>query len=140
MDPPGGAGALHARGADGTFDATGRIGFAGGESAGLDLRLQLHDFFAVRRPELEAALSGTIGVGGSVGAPDVRADLQVERAVVRPAVLPAQDSVLKPDPSIAVLGGPEPQETPPGTPAFAAALRLARAVPLHANAWCGRRD
>jgi len=132
--------ALHARGGDGTLDATGRIGLAGGESAGLDLHLQLHDLFAVRRPELEAALSGTIDVGGSVGAPDVRADLQVERAVVRPAVLPAQDSVLKPDPSIAVVGGPEPQETPPETPAFVRALRLAVAVRIEHNVWVRRGD
>ncbi|TMB00651.1 MAG: hypothetical protein E6J70_09960 [Deltaproteobacteria bacterium] len=133
-------GALHARGGDGTLDAAGRIGLAGGDAAALDLRAHLHDFVAVRRPELEAALSGTIGVGGSVGAPDVRADLQVERAVVRPASLPAQDSAVNPDPSIVFVGGPEPHETPPETPSFVRALRLAAAVRIQRNAWVRRAD
>ena len=133
-------GALHARGGDGTLDATGRIGLAGGDSAALDLRAHLHDFMAVRRPELEAAVSGTIGVGGSVGAPDVQADLQVERAVVRPAVLPAQDSALKADPSIVVVGGPAPHETPTETPSFVRALRLAVAARIQRNAWVRRAD
>src|SRR5207249_4591799 len=81
-----------------------------------------------------------IGVGGSVGAPDVQADLQVERAVVRPAVLPAQGSALKADPSIVVVGGPAPHETPPETPSFVRALRLAVAARIQRNAWVRRAD
>src|SRR5207245_8432920 len=93
---------LHARGGDGTLDATSRVVLPRGESAGLDLRFELHEFLAVRRPELEAALSGTVRVGGTIGAPDVRGELGVERAVVRPAALPAQSSASQPDPTIVV--------------------------------------
>ena len=131
---------LHARGGDGTLDATGRVVLPRGESAGLDLRFELHEFLAVRRPELEAALSGTVRVGGTIGAPDVRGELGVERAVVRPAALPAQSSASQPDPTIVVADGPEPHETPPETPSLVRALGLAVTVRIQHNAWVRRTD
>jgi len=132
--------ALHARGGDGTLDGTGRVRLARGESPGLDVRLELHDFFAVRRPELEATLSGAVGVAGTIAAPDVHGDLQVERAAVRPAALPAQTNASEPDPSIVIVDGAEPQERPPATPSLMRTLGLLVSVRIERNAWVRRTD
>ncbi|TMA35936.1 MAG: translocation/assembly module TamB [Deltaproteobacteria bacterium] len=132
--------ALHARGGDGALDGTGRVRLARGEPAGLDLRFELHDFFAVRRPEVEATLSGAVRVGGTIAAPDVEGDLQVEQAVARPAALPAQSGAAEPDPTIVIVDGHEPHEAAPETPSLVRTLGLSVTMRIARNAWVRRAD
>ena len=129
---------LHARGGDGTLDASGHIDLTAART--VDVRAELADFFAVRRPELEAALGGTVRVGGTAGAPDVRADLEVDRAIVRPAALPTQDGAAKPDPSIVVISDGEPRAASAELPSVARAVKLGVTVRIERNAWVRRTD
>jgi translocation and assembly module TamB len=66
----------------------------------------------------------------------------VERAVVRPAALPASGPSLEPDPTIVVRGTPEPSAAPPASPRSRLADRLGLAldVRIERNAWVRRAD
>src|SRR5262249_14805896 len=79
----------------------------------------------LRETAVEASLDGTLDVRGTLTAPELRGDLEVARARVRPAALPSTGSVRKADPTIEVVGRPP---APPETPSFTAAFGEARAL------------
>ena len=79
-------------------------------------------------------------MGGTAGAPDVRADLEVDRAIVRPAALPTQDGAAKPDPSIVVISDGEPRAASAELPSVARAVKLGVTVRIERNAWVRRTD
>jgi translocation and assembly module TamB len=122
--------ALHARAGDGTLEGSGRID-VGGAPAALGLRFVLHDLPVVRRPALEAALGGTLGVSGSLGAPDVHGTLDVARALLRPTTLPSASAPAARDPTITVVGPPvEEVDTRVDTADLGGPVRLAIDLPL----------
>jgi len=57
---------LHARSGGGALDGAGRITFLSGGETSLDLTLHPHEFLAVVRPALEAAVSGDVLVRGNL--------------------------------------------------------------------------
>src|SRR5439155_279432 len=89
---------------------------------------------------LAPGLGGTVRVGGPAGAPGVRADLEVDRAIVRPAALPTQDGAAKPDPSIVVISDGEPRAASAELPSVARAVELGVTVRIERNAWVRRTD
>ena len=130
---------LHAHSGGGALDGTGRITFLSGGETSLDLTLHPHEFLAVERPALEAAVSGDVLVRGNLGAPEVSGQLDVERAVVRPAELPGGSAAPQTDPTIIVAGTPV-EETPPPRATIGEATRVALDVRIARDAWVRRTD
>jgi autotransporter translocation and assembly factor TamB len=128
---------LRARGGDGMLTGTGALDANGT----LALSLRLEHFRLVRLPAVEAALDGTLDVRGTLTEPELRGDLEVARARVRPAALPATGSVRKPDPTIEVVGRPaEPPSPPSITAAIGEALALDVRVRLGRDTIIERTD
>ncbi|HYV58423.1 MAG TPA: translocation/assembly module TamB domain-containing protein [Candidatus Nitrosopolaris sp.] len=130
---------LHARGGDGALDGNGRISLLPGGETSLDLTLHAREFLAVQRPVLETAVSGDIHLLGSLLAPEVNGQLDVERAVMRPTELPGGSATPKSDPSIVVVGAAV-EEAPPPRATAGESLRLAVDVRIARNAWVRRTD
>lgn len=130
------------RAGDGRLHGDGHVGFREGRPDALDLHLAFEDFQAVRLPAYEAAVDGTLDVGGTLTAPRIQGTLDVERAVVRPAMLPSAGPDLEPDPTIRVVGlpagpvAPSPVEEPPLSEAVALDVTLR----VERNAWIRRPD
>ncbi len=133
---------LSAVSGDGTLTGEGDIALAAAGTTAVALRLRLEDFFAVRRQALEAAVSGELEMGGALGAPDIRGRIQVVRAIVRPAALPASGLNLDPDPTIKVVKAPPAAEPPPPPPppGVGDRLRLAIDIEIARNAVVRRND
>jgi translocation and assembly module TamB len=133
---------LSARAGDGTIAGEGTLGVSTSVPLALGLTLRLQDFFAVRLAAYEAVVSGTLDVRGSVAAPEVAGELEIVRAVVRPAALPQSGPNLEPDPTITVVNSPDdvgPPPPPPPPPVFESAS-LALHVVIARNAWIRRND
>ncbi len=133
---------LHARAGDGRLDGEGQIALAGAAVSAVAVTLHLDRFFAVQRTAYEAAVSGTITMRGTLFAPELTGDLEVERAVVRPAALPATGASVEPDPTITVTGlpaAPPPPEPSPIT-RLGDPMRLAVGIRIAQNAWIRRAD
>ncbi len=135
---------LHAEAGEGTADATGTVDLPVGGPGAADVTLRLDEFYAVRRDAYEAVVSGAVAARGPLDAPEVTGAIDVERALVRPAALPASGPTVVKDPSIEVLDAPDlvPAE---GTaalaqPALADPIRLAVTVTIAHNAWIRRND
>jgi autotransporter translocation and assembly factor TamB len=113
---------LHGRAGDGSVDGSGQLDVAPGGPLPLALTLRFDRFLALRRREVEAAVSGTLAARGALTAPEVSGTLDVEQAVLRPAGLPSTPRTLPSDPTITVVGLEEPPapvvaEPSPGLPA-----------------------
>jgi len=111
--PPSTWSNLHARGGDGALDGSGRIALLSGGQTSVDLTLHLKEFLAVKRPVLETAVSGDVRLLGSLLAPEVSGQLDVERALVRPAELPGGSAPPQTDSSIVIVGAPVEETLPP---------------------------
>jgi len=132
---------LHARAGTGSADGQGRVLLPGSTPSVLDVRVALREFLAVRAPEYEGDVSGTLLVRGGLFVPEVVGDLDVVRALLRPAALPATDPPLARDPTITVVGLPAgPATTPASTGSLADALRLALDIRLTREVWIRRDD
>jgi translocation and assembly module TamB len=132
---------LHARAGDGTADVRGSADVAPGGASTLALAVHLDDFFAVRRQAYEAAVSGDLSVRGPLAGPEIAGTLEIERAVVRPAALPAAGPAIPRDDTIVVVNLPEAEEEPPPPETrFADPVRLAVRVVVARNAWIRRAD
>jgi translocation and assembly module TamB len=97
----------------------------------------------VRREAYEAEVSGDVSVRGSLTAPDVSGRLEIERAVIRPASLPASGPSIPHDPTIQVAGLPARADEQPPAPAgteVRGPLTLALQVEIARNAWIRRND
>jgi translocation and assembly module TamB len=134
---------LRMRSGDGTLEGGGRIALGAGGQAEVGVRVRLEQFLAVRRPVVEAAVSGDLAVQGSLAALAIEGDLEVDRALVRPAALPSTGAPLERDPTIIIVSadgtaaqGAEPSPAPP----IAEGLRLGVAVRVTRNAWIRRTD
>jgi translocation and assembly module TamB len=133
---------LRARAGEGTLEGSGWVDIDLAERARFSLVLRLDDFLAVRNWKYEAAVSGDVTAEGTPAAPEVTADLDVTRAVVRPAGLTASTAPTpEPDPTIEIIGVPE-SETPPEEPrpGLVDRLRLTANVRIARNAWIRRED
>jgi autotransporter translocation and assembly factor TamB len=134
---------LHARAGEGTLEGEGVVGVARGGSAPLGLAVRLHEFPAVNREAYEAALDGTVRIGGSLDAPEITGRLDVVHAIIRPRGVPGTEPDLASDPTITVLnaGAPEEEEAPPAPlPPLAHATRLDLSVHVARDARIRRRD
>jgi len=131
---------LHARGGDGALDGSGRIALLSGGQTSVDLTLHLKEFLAVKRPVLETAVSGDVRLLGSLLAPEVSGQLDVERALVRPAELPGGSAPPQTDSSIVIVGAPVEETLPPPRATIGDATRLAVDVRITRNAWVHRND
>ena len=133
---------LHAEAGDGTADVTGTATIGLAEPTTMDLGAHLTEFFAVRREAYEAAVSGDVAIRGALGAPVVTGKLDVVRALVRPAALPAVGPTIPRDPTIRVVGVPEAA----APTAIESDVELARpatvdvTVDIARNAWIRRND
>lgn len=108
---------LSARAGDGVLEGSGSIGLGDARAADVGVRVALKDFLAVRRPAYEAVLSGALDLTGTIAEPDLRGALRVDRAVIRPAVLPTSGPSLEPDPTIQIVNAPvTAAPTPPAEP------------------------
>jgi autotransporter translocation and assembly factor TamB len=133
---------MFAASGDGTLTGEGDIALARGETTAVALRLRFEDFFALRREAFEATVSGPLEVGGTFGTPEVHGHVQVVRAIVRPAALPASGLNLEPDPTITVVKAPLQTESPPPPPppGVGDRFRVAIEVEIARNAWIRRND
>src|SRR5439155_8494994 len=133
---------VHAEAGDGTAEVTGTVDLARGGPIAVDLAARLDRFFAVRRDAYEAAVSGTVAVGGTVDAPAVSGTVTVDRAVVRPAALPGSEQNVPHDQTITVTGGPERLVEPPpaSDTEIGGPLKLAVKIAVERNAWIQRND
>jgi autotransporter translocation and assembly factor TamB len=135
---------LSARAGSGELWGEGRVALAGGEpEVGVTVRLK--DFLAVRRQLFETALSGEVDVNGALDALAVEGNFDVERAVVRPALLPDTGTPLQRDPTILVVNAAgEPTDAVPAaaevTPDVAESLSLSVRIKIARNAWLRRND
>jgi translocation and assembly module TamB len=133
---------MQAKAGDGTASVSGAVVLERGADA-LDVRVRLDRFFAVRTESYEAAVSGDVAVRGALDAPDVSGTLAVDRALVRPAALPASGRSIPKDPTIEVVGLPGPPADEAGkhpASAIAKALTLAVSITIEKNAWIRRND
>jgi autotransporter translocation and assembly factor TamB len=131
---------IHARAGDGTLAGGGTLDVGGAKPIAVTARLE--KFFAVRRPAYEIVVSGDVALGGTVASPEVRASLDVEHALVRPAVLPTTAPGTEPDSTITVVGGPPGPPPPPEAPGapLGDRLRLVADVRITHDAWIRRVD
>jgi autotransporter translocation and assembly factor TamB len=131
---------LSARSGGGTASGEGRLAITTGAPA-LGVRLRLDQFLAVRRPDYEAAVSGDVEVGGTMIAPVLTVKVDVERAVVRPAMMPGNPPP-RPDPTITVVGGvvEVAPATEAATPPLAEATTFDAAIHIARNTWVRRPD
>jgi len=97
---------LTATGGDGTLTGTGTIDFGEGWVPEAQVQLVLDRFLTVDRPVVEAATTGTLRIEGRLTGPDVRGQLVVPEATIRPAFLPSTSVATEPDPTIEVVGLP----------------------------------
>jgi autotransporter translocation and assembly factor TamB len=125
----------------GTLTGAGDLAIAA-SGATVALRLQFADFFAVRRQAFEGDVSGELEIGGSLAAPDIRGTIQVVRALIRPAALPASGLNLSPDPTITVVKAAPAAEPPPPPPppGVGDRLRLGIDIEIARNALIRRDD
>ncbi|HLK09869.1 MAG TPA: translocation/assembly module TamB domain-containing protein [Candidatus Binatia bacterium] len=133
---------LEARAGEGSVAGGGRLTLAGWRPVGLDLELRARRFLAVRRGDVEAAVSGRVDVAGTPAAPVLRGRLEADRLLLRPAALPGSMPSFEPDPTIEVVGEAAPPPEPPPSPAFAVAEALALGLDLRLgpDAWIRRSD
>jgi len=133
---------LHAEAGEGSADVTGTATIGLAEPSRLDLAAHLTEFFAVRREAYEAAVSGDVAVRGALGAPEVTGRLEVVRALVRPAALPASGPTTPRDPTIRVVGLPETEASEAAASGFevARAVAVDVTVDIGRNAWIRRSD
>jgi autotransporter translocation and assembly factor TamB len=132
---------LHAEAGDGHLDGSGSIDL-GAAPRPVDAQLRLEKFRAVQRDAYTAALSGDVGVSGTVAEPAITGRLTVDDAVVRPAALPASGPSVPRDRTIEVVGRPEPAPAPapPAGIPIADRLRLDVRIAVERNAWIRRSD
>jgi translocation and assembly module TamB len=132
---------LHAEAGEGSADVAGSIELATPPRT-LDVALRLREFFAVRQRSYEAAVSGDVRIGGSVEAPDVSGRVVVDRAMVRPAMLPASEPTVPDDPTIVVVGRPvaAAEAAPAPGPPIGESVRVAVRIEIERNAWIRRSD
>src|SRR5262249_33627242 len=99
------------------------------------------EVLAVRQRDYEAVVSGTVDLGGTVAAPEARAALEVDRAVVRPdpTSLAGDQTTFAPDPTITVVGIEAPPP-PPAPPPALDALSVIADVHIGHDAWVRRKD
>lgn len=133
---------LSVRGGEGRMTGDGRVALRGGLPDAVALRVALEDFLAVQVPAYEAAVDGALALEGTVAAPRVTGTLDVDRALVRPGMLPTSTPDLTPDPTIEVVGLPPAPDAgrEAGAVDLADALALGIRVTVARNAWIRRTD
>jgi autotransporter translocation and assembly factor TamB len=87
-------------------------------------------------------VSGRVAVAGTLAAPEVTGALAVDRALVRPAALPASGPAIPHDPTIEVVGEEEaaPQASESPLAGLDEALVIDLTIDVARNAWIRRND
>ena len=101
--------------ADGKLTGEGGVTLGEGHVAAFSLSVRLHDLPVLARREADAVASGELALGGDLDQPHLTGRVTIDRATVRPALLPAGNPAER-DPTIVVERAPGAEPAPAESP------------------------